>query len=49
MRSSLSEVELLNPGEVYELDVEVNDIALELAKGESIEVVERWLSSSLDG
>ena len=44
MRSSLGEVELLNPGEIYELDVEVNDIALELARGESLDVA---VSSSL--
>jgi hypothetical protein len=44
MRASLSEIELLNPGEIYELEVEVNDIALELAAGESLEVA---VSSSL--
>lgn len=44
MRSSLSEVRLLEPGQIYELDVEVNDIALELARGESLEIV---VSSSL--
>lgn len=44
MRSSLSKVELLKPGEIYELDVEVNDIAIELTTGESLEVA---VSSSL--
>ncbi len=44
MRSSLEEVTLLSPGEVYELDIEVNDIALELAPGEALEVA---VSSSL--
>ena len=44
MRSSLGEVELLKPGEIYELDVEVNDVALELVRGEALEVA---VSSSL--
>ena len=44
MRDSLEVVSLLEPGEIYELEVEVNDIALELAPGESLEIV---VSSSL--
>ncbi len=44
MRASLSEAELLEPGQIYELDIEVNDIALELAAGEAVEVA---VSSSL--
>ncbi|HUZ55142.1 MAG TPA: CocE/NonD family hydrolase [Streptosporangiaceae bacterium] len=44
MRSSLEEVALLEPGQIYELDIEVNDIALELAPGEALEVA---ISSSL--
>jgi uncharacterized protein len=44
MRSGLEEVTLLEPGEIYELDIEVNDIALELAPGEALEVA---ISSSL--
>ena len=44
MRSSLEEVSLLEPGEIYELEIEVNDIALELAPGEALEVA---ISSSL--
>ncbi len=44
MRASLSEAELLEPGQIYELDIEVNDIALELAPGEAVEVA---VSSSL--
>jgi uncharacterized protein len=44
MRSSLEEISLLEPGEIYELDVEVNDIALELGPGESLEIA---VSSSL--
>ncbi len=44
MRDSLEQVSLLEPGEVYELEVEVNDIALELARGEALEIA---VSSSL--
>ncbi len=44
MRASLSKAELLEPGQIYELDIEVNDIALELAAGEAVEVA---VSSSL--
>jgi uncharacterized protein len=44
MRDSLEVVSLLEPGEIYELEVEVNDIALELAPGQSLEIV---VSSSL--
>ncbi len=44
MRASLSKAELLEPGQIYELDIEVNDIALELAPGEAVEVA---VSSSL--
>ncbi len=44
MRDSLEVVSLLEPGEIYQLEVEVNDIALELAPGESLEIV---VSSSL--
>jgi uncharacterized protein len=44
MRSSLEEVSLLEPGEICELDIEVNDIALELAAGEALEIA---VSSSL--
>jgi putative CocE/NonD family hydrolase len=44
LRSSLGEVALLEPGRVYELDVEINDIALQLQPGESLRVA---VSSSL--
>lgn len=44
MRASLETVSLLEPGEIYALEVEVNDIALELAPGESLEIA---VSSSL--
>jgi uncharacterized protein len=44
MRSSLEEVSLLDPGEIYELEIEVSDIALGLAPGEALEVA---VSSSL--
>jgi uncharacterized protein len=44
MHRSLEEVSLLTPGEIYELDVEVNEIALGLAPGESLEIA---ISSSL--
>jgi uncharacterized protein len=44
LHGSLEEVTLLEPGQVYELDVEVNDIALELAPGEALEIA---ISSSL--
>ena len=44
MHTGLEEVTLLEPGQVYELDVEVNDIALELGPGEALEVA---ISSSL--
>jgi len=44
MRSSLEEVTLLEPGEICQLDIEVNDIALELAPGEALEIA---ISSSL--
>lgn len=44
LRCDLGEVSLLSPGEVYELDIEVNDIALGLAAGEALEVA---VSSSL--
>jgi uncharacterized protein len=44
MHDSLEEVRLLEPGEVYELDIEVSDIALGLSPGESLEIA---VSSSL--
>jgi putative CocE/NonD family hydrolase len=44
MRSSLGEVILLEPGEIYELDIEVNDISLELRPAEALEIA---VSSSL--
>jgi len=44
LRSSLEELSLLEPGEIFELDIEVNDIALELGPGESLEID---ISSSL--
>jgi uncharacterized protein len=44
MHASLETVSLLEPGEIYALEVEVNDIALELAPGESLEIA---VSSSL--
>jgi uncharacterized protein len=44
MRSGLEEVTLLEPGEIYELEIEVNAIALELAPGEALEIA---ISSSL--
>ena len=44
MRSGLEEVALLEPGQIYELEIEVNDIALELAPGEALDVA---ISSSL--
>jgi uncharacterized protein len=44
MRCGLEEVALLEPGELYELNIEVNDIALELAPGEALDVA---VSSSL--
>jgi uncharacterized protein len=44
MRAGLETVSLLEPGEIYALEVEVSDIALELAPGESLEVA---VSSSL--
>ncbi len=44
LRDSLEKVSLLEPGEIYALEVEVNDMALELAPGESLEIA---VSSSL--
>jgi hypothetical protein len=44
MRSSLEEVTLLEPGKIYELDIEVNDIALELAPGQALAIA---ISSAL--
>jgi len=44
MRASLSDAALLEPGQVYELDIEVNDISLQLSPGESLGIV---VSSSL--
>jgi uncharacterized protein len=44
MRSPLGEVSLLEPGEIYELDIEVNDISLELGPAEALEIA---VSSSL--
>lgn len=44
MHACLETVSLLEPGEIYALEVEVSDIALELAPGESLEIA---VSSSL--
>ena len=43
-RESLSEPSPLQPGEVYEFEIEINDISLQLGEGESLEVT---VSSSL--
>jgi uncharacterized protein len=44
MRASVEDVSLLEPGKIYGLIVEVNDIAFELAAGEALEIA---ISSSL--
>ena len=44
MRESLSQPALLEPGQVYELEIEINDISLQLSPGESLGVA---VSSSL--
>lgn len=44
MRDSLTEPALLEPGEIYEFSIELNDISLRLAPGESLGVA---ISSSL--
>jgi uncharacterized protein len=44
LHAGLETVSLLEPGEIYALEIEVSDIALELAPGESLEIA---VSSSL--